>query len=66
MEGYQHPYMYNTEGSCDRRGSWYSRSPTYHVNAANMALLPNQAPFYRPSVDAFLSLDLHVALGSAI
>ena len=50
MDGYQHPYMYNAEGSCDRRAaSWFSGPPTYQVNAANVALLPNQAPLYRPS-----------------
>ena len=51
MDGYQHPYMYNSEGSCERRASWYPGPPTYHVNAANVALLPNQTPLYRPSIN---------------
>ena len=56
MDGYQQ-YMYNSssamEGSCDRRASWYPGPPTYQVNAhaANVAVLPNQAPLYRPSIN---------------
>ncbi len=56
MDGYQQ-YMYNSssamEGSCDRRAAWYPGPPTYQVNAhaANVAVLPNQAPLYRPSIN---------------
>ena len=44
-------YMYNQDESCDRRASWYPGPPTYQVNAnaANVALIPNQVPLYRPS-----------------
>ena len=61
MDGYQHPAYSGhrsssaTEGSCDRRASWYPGPPTYQVNAAvnaaNVALLPNQTPLYRPSIN---------------
>ena len=71
VDGCQHPaYMYNsghrsssaTEGSCDRRAFWYPGPPTYQVNAAvnatNVALLPNQTPLYRPSVNqSFLNIS---------
>ena len=69
MGGYQQ-YMYNSssamEESCDRRASWYPRPLTYQVNAhaANVAVLPNQAPLYRPKSqwDSICWVKIHVSL----
>ena len=34
----------------NQHSQWFSGPSTYHFNATNMALLPNQAPLSRPSL----------------
>ena len=69
MDSYQRPYLYNSEGSSHRPSGasapWFPGTPTYQVNAANVALLPNQSPLYRPnfnqSVRGYATSGIHFA-----